>query len=575
MFLKIKNSIIFNIIKKSFFLHKKRLAFFCVLSILLSFLPLFPSYILKFIMDNIAAHPFDKKDFFLICLYVISLLIVESSPEIKRILFFPIFTNTIYKVSSKYFKEVIGYVSSSMNNGIILGALAQAQRSLPALFAGLIFFIIPTLIEITIVFFVFYFKYNMVYGILLFLLFIFYNLNIIFNLKTPINAQKKLNSSHNNYLDFLIDNLNNKEEIFYNNITDRQVRISDRLLQDRALSEFIFLNKMEYFLLNQKIIIFLIFSIIISYSYLNLIAGIITSGDFILINSYLMQVTKPFSHFSFIWRDIQKSVTDLKLVENILSKIPSVNNHHIKQSSIGSLEFKNISFRYKNSKLLLNNLNFKLKKNTLNIIIGPSGSGKSTILKIILKLVTPQKGRVIVGGIPADSLSDNNLRKLFSIVPQKISFLNESIKNNLLLSKTKNKRTKELFLKLCKEFFVDDFVRKNSRKYQAVINKNFKPSGGEAQRLAIVRALLRETDYLLLDEFSSAMDANLAQNILKKILEIRCQKTILLITHDKDILPYADNIIFLENGKVQCEGTHKDLLLNSEKYKSFVNSFNS
>ncbi|WP_193014081.1 peptidase domain-containing ABC transporter [Staphylococcus equorum] len=238
------------------------------------------------------------------------------------------------------------------------------------------------------------------------------------------------------------------------------------------------------------------------------------------------------------------------------------------------LELNNLSFKYNFKENVLKNINMKIPKNKKVAIIGESGSGKSTIAKLMDNFYIDYEGDIKIDNLSIKDISKDSLRNMISFVTQQNFIFGATIKENLTIGLKKNISDFEIY-KACEIACADDFVNKLPQKINTQVhNGGSNLSGGQLQRLAIARAILRDTPILILDEATSSLDATIEKNILKKIDNFTERKTIILITHKLSNVTNADEIYLLKHGEIIEQGNHKELLRNKkEYYKLWLNQF--
>lgn len=237
---------------------------------------------------------------------------------------------------------------------------------------------------------------------------------------------------------------------------------------------------------------------------------------------------------------------------------------HIKKIN-GDFEFKNVSFSYKD-KNVLNKLSFKIKANETVAFVGKSGSGKTTIFNLLCKMYDISSGAITIDGIDINELDKESIRGNITIISQNPYIFNMSIRDNLKLVKA-NLIDSEM-KKACKIACLDEFINELPDGYETIIGEGgVNLSGGQKQRLAIARALVQKTEIILFDEATSALDNETQEKIQEAINNMKGEYTILIIAHRLSTIIKADRILYLENGKIEAEGTHNYLLKNCKKYK--------
>lgn len=237
----------------------------------------------------------------------------------------------------------------------------------------------------------------------------------------------------------------------------------------------------------------------------------------------------------------------------------------------GNIEFKNVSFKYnENNRKVLDNISFSMQSKEKNAIIGMSGEGKTTIFKLLLKQYDDYEGTILIDGHDIQSLSEKSLRNAITIVNQEPMLFNMSIKNNLLM--VNSKASEDEIKEACRLANIDEFIETLPGKYDEIIEENNNNlSVGQKQRLAIARAILKDTPIILFDEVTSSLDKNSKKQIEKAIEEISKIKTIIVIAHTLDSVENFDNIIVIKEGEISEQGSHAELLGKKGLYYSLMN----
>lgn len=232
----------------------------------------------------------------------------------------------------------------------------------------------------------------------------------------------------------------------------------------------------------------------------------------------------------------------------------------------GDFEFKDVTFTYNNEHKVIDNMNFKIKANSTVAFVGKSGSGKTTVFNLLCKMYNIDSGKITIDGIDIRELDKDSIRGNITIISQNPYIFNMSIRDNLRL--VKENLTEEEMVEACRTACLEDFIKSLPDGYDTIIGEGgVNLSGGERQRLAIARALAQKTEIILFDEATSALDNETQANIKKAIDNMKNEYTILIIAHRLSTVIDCDRILFLDEGKIKAEGTHKELLSNCENYR--------
>lgn len=239
--------------------------------------------------------------------------------------------------------------------------------------------------------------------------------------------------------------------------------------------------------------------------------------------------------------------------------------NHIK----GNIEFKNITFAYSND-AILKDVSFEIKAQKKNALVGISGSGKTTIFKLLLKQYDNYNGQILIDGYNIKDFSEKSLRNAISVVNQEPMLFNMSIKENLLM--VKPDATEEQLQQACKLASIHEFIETLPHKYDEILlENNNNISVGQKQRIAIARAILKDTPIILFDEVTSALDKESKKNIEETINKISKTKTVIVIAHTLDSIENFDNIVCLKDGGIVEEGSHNDLINEKGMYYNLIN----
>ena len=297
--------------------------------------------------------------------------------------------------------------------------------------------------------------------------------------------------------------------------------------------------------------------------------GTLSIPNALVINNYTSSIT----YMGYIFGSILEQIKEFNLsCERIFEIIDgsdkfvkeTFNETHLKKVD-GNFEFKNVSFKY-DKKSILKNLNFKVNANETVAFVGKSGAGKTTIFNLLCKMYDNYKGTITIDGVDIRDLDRESIRGNITIISQNPYIFNLSIKDNLKLVKAN--LTNEEMIKACKMAALDDFINSLPDGYNTVVGEGgVTLSGGQKQRLAIARAFVQKTEIILFDEATSALDNETQSKIQEAINNLQKDYTILIIAHRLSTIKSADRILFIDDGKVIAEGSHKKLMKTCKEYK--------
>ncbi len=455
--------------------------------------------------------------------------------------------------------------------GAITNALERAQHGFPDVFWGLFLFVIPTLIELFLAAIILCYYYGASYGfILLFIAAIF----IIFTLYAVEWAsyfQSLSNEQESSTNATIVDSLLNFASVKYFNNKAYEVLKCDYHLKEREKRLVQSISSMEFVRIGQNLIIGLGL-VILTYT-----AGkqILSSGydisDFVLINGYILQFAAPLSHMGFIASDIRRGLNELASIMEIYNT-RSASTHLVEKNSeslekFESLEFKNVSFGYDPSRFVLKDVSFHLQAGKTIGIVGATGSGKSTISNLLFKFYDISSGHILVNNEAIQSLKAESLSNILGIVPQDVILFNTTIYENILFARPNASREEvEEVIELVQ---LDSVLKKLPHHYNTVVGeRGLKLSGGEKQRIAIARVLLKRPSLYIFDEATSSLDLTTEETIMKNIAPFIKKATSIIIAHRLSTVVNANEILVLHNGVVEERGSHTSLIKNAGIYSS-------
>lgn len=384
------------------------------------------------------------------------------------------------------------------------------------------------------------------------------------------STQKEIKKESDKLIKRTTENLTGIREIKALGIKNNMINLINNDI-DNYCNKSLKINRYEsvYNGLNNIVYYVLQFIILLTCGYL-FIKGHIVYSVLMMVHTYIWridEVAETLSSFGVNYNKVKVSLSRIdEVVNNKIFKDEIYGDINLNNPK-GNVTFKNVSFKYtKKENLTLDNLSLNIKTNQKTAIVGRSGNGKTTIFNLLLRYFDVTKGKVLIDGVDIKDLTEESLRKTISCVRQNPFLFNMSIFENFKIVKP-NITLKEV-KEVCKRAYIDEYIESLPKKYNTIIGEGgINLSGGQKQRLAIARTLLLNTKIILFDEATSALDNESQKYIKMTIDDLTKDHTIIIIAHRLSTIIDADEILVIENGKLESKGTHKELLKKSKVYK--------
>ena len=484
--------------------------------------------------------------------------------EIRDALFSKVSQNAIRRVSLKIFKH-LHYLSLdfhlSRQTGGLNRYIDRGTKGIDFLLRYVLFNVVPTFIELMLVIGILFALYGYEYALITLVTITIYIVLTFTITQWRIQFRKDMNKADNDASTKMIDSLLNFETVKYFNNEKHEFNRLDESLEKYEYSAN--KNRMSLSLLNvsQTLVIMTGITIMLTLSVFGIKNNTISVGGFVVINAYMLQLYQPLNFLGTIYREIRQSLIDMENMFNLLNEKNTVEDNGLNKIAINNSEisFKNISFGYHFNRAIIKNISFDLKKGKSLAIVGPTGAGKSTISKLLFRFYDPSKGEILINSKNIKNYEQESLRQIIGIVPQDTVLFNDTIYYNISYGKPGS--TREEIINAAKIAGIHNFIESIPEQYNTIVGeRGLKLSGGEKQRVAIARTVLKNPSIFFFDEATSALDSSTEKEIIQNLEKISEGKTTLIIAHRLSTISKADNIIVIDQGNIVESGNHQNLL---------------
>lgn len=446
--------------------------------------------------------------------------------------------------------------------------IERGTNGISFLLRFMVFNIVPTLIEIALIVVILLGKYNAWYALIVVLAVASYVAFSIFATEFRTKFVREMNHAESQTSTRAIDSLINFETVKYFTNEKYEAGHYDKELEhwENARQK----NRLSLFLLNggQAFIIAAAMSGAMILAASDVSKGIMTLGDFVLINAFMMQIFMPLNFLGFVYREMKGSMANIDKMFGLLAtptKIVDAPNATTLLVSKGEIEFNNVCFGYHPERAILKGVSFRVGAKQKVAVVGTSGAGKSTLFKLLFRFYDVTEGSIRIDGQDISSVTQESLRRAIGVVPQDTVLFNNSIIENVRYGRVD--ASDEEVLRAIQLAHLEEFIQQLPEKGATMVGeRGLKLSGGEKQRVAIARAILKQPPIMVFDEATSSLDSKSERSILQAIQEISREQTSLVIAHRLSTVVDADLIVVLDQGAIVEQGNHASLLQQNGKY---------
>jgi len=457
--------------------------------------------------------------------------------------------------------------------GGLTRVLERGRNAIETIVRMVILQLSPTIVELMLIVCVLMWQFDWRYVAVVMLTVVVYMVYTYHATEWRIGIRRKMNESDTDANVKAIDSLLNYETVKYFSAEEREAARYDKSMaryEDASVKAYTSLAVLNA---GQAVIFTVGLAAAMVMCAFEIHAGTKTVGDFVLINSMMIQLYQPLNFMGMVYREIKQAVIDIETMFTILSREPEIKDIPAAPElavTAGHLRFENVAFSYEPNRKILKGISFEVPAGKTVAVVGPSGAGKSTISRLLFRFYDLSGGRILIDGQDIARVTQKSLREVIGMVPQDTVLFNDTIRYNIRYGRWE--ATNEEVEQAASLAQIDSLIRMAPKGYDTEVGeRGLKLSGGEKQRVAIARTILKAPPILVLDEATSALDSHTEKEIQDALERVSKGRTTLVIAHRLSTIVGADEIIVLEQGEIVERGTHSQLLARKGLYESMWN----
>lgn len=534
--------------------------------------------VLKSLVDALALKPGDPQA---VLVVPVALLIgygalrlsITLFTELREFLFYPVAARIARRIGLETFDHLLSLslrFHLERQTGGVSRDIDRGARSIQSLLNYLIYNIVPTLVEITLVISLLSAKFDGWFAAITFGALLLYIVFTITVTEWRTAFRRAMNEQDSKASTKAVDALINYETVkYFSNERFEQARYDENLqrLERASIKSQTSLSVLN---LGQSLIIAVAVTLLVWRATVGVVAGTLTLGDLVLVNALMIQLYIPLNFLGVIYREIKQAIIDMEKMFSLLGQHREVADAPGAQplaieGAGAEVRFRHVRFGYDPDRTILHDISFDIPAGKTVAVVGPSGSGKSTLARLMFRFYDVSAGRIEIAGQDIRAVTQHSLRQAIGIVPQDTVLFNDTIEYNIAYGRTTAARNE--VEAAAQAAHIHAFIASTPKGYDTMVGeRGLKLSGGEKQRVAIARTLLKAPPILIFDEATSALDSANERAIQAELQGVAQNKTTLVIAHRLSTVVDAHQILVMEHGRIVERGSHAELLALNARY---------
>jgi ATP-binding cassette subfamily B protein len=532
--------------------------------------------VLKSLVDALALKPGDPAGVLVVPVAILLAygalrVSITLFTEMREFLFYPVAARIARRVSLEAFEHLLALslrFHLERQTGGVSRDIERGSRSIQSLLNYTIYNILPTLVEITMVIVLLSAKFDGWFAAITFGALVLYIAYTVTVTEWRTAFRRAMNEQDSKANTKALDALLNYETVkYFSNEGFEQARYDENLhrLEKASIKSQTSLSLLN---LGQSLIIAVAVTLLVWRATVGVVDGTMTLGDLVLVNALMIQLYIPLNFLGVIYREIKQSMIDMEKMFALLGQNREIADAPDARPLVarrGSVQFEDVRFGYDADREILHGVSFEVPAGKTVAVVGPSGSGKSTLARLMFRFYDVDAGSIRIDGQDIRSVTQKSLREAIGIVPQDTVLFNDTVEYNIAYGRTSAGRPE--VEAAARSAHIHNFIASTPKGYDTMVGeRGLKLSGGEKQRVAIARTLLKDPPIMIFDEATSALDSANERAIQAELQSVARNRTALVIAHRLSTVVDAHQILVMADGRIVESGTHAELLARNGRY---------